>query len=71
MRGGGGVVSSWLVASCHLPMVTSGPITHSKFFHTSSKYKSLNHKFVEFTVTTLLQCMYACIRSCVLGILNN
>ena len=32
--------------------VTSGRITHSNFFYTSSKHKSLSHKFVYFTVTT-------------------
>ena len=32
--------------------VTSGRITHSKFFYTSSKHKSVSHKFVYFNVTT-------------------
>ena len=40
------LAGSWILASRHPHMGTSGRITHSKFCYTSSKHKSLNHKSV-------------------------
>ena len=41
------LVSSRILTPCQPDRVTSGRITHSNgFFYTSSKHRSLNHKFV-------------------------
>ena len=42
-------LSSWIVTSHQQQRVTSGWITYSKYFDTSSKHQSLSHKFVSFT----------------------
>ena len=54
---GGGVVGGGVnvppAAYGHLRTITSGRITHSALFYTSSNQKYINHKFVKFCVILL------------------
>ena len=45
------LVRSWILTFRQPHRVTSGCVTRSNFFHTSSKHEWLDHRFVWFTVT--------------------